>query len=56
MTTRFDAVDWRKMSREELDRGLNNGEAVAGSGETVAGWERQSADLRKRHAAHLDLR
>ena len=56
MTTPFDAPDWRKLSRAELDRGLNNGEAVAGSGEIVAGWERQSADLRKRHAAHLDLR
>ena len=56
MTTPFDAPDWRKLSRAELDRGLNNGEAVAGSGEIVAGWERQSADLRKRHADHLDLR
>lgn len=56
MTTPFDAPDWRKLSRAELDRGLNNGEAVAGSGEIVAGWERQSADLRKRHGAHLDLR
>ena len=56
MTTPFDAIDWRAMSREQLDRGLNNGEAVAGSGEIVAGWERASADLRKRHAAHLDLR
>ncbi len=56
MTTPFDALDWRKLSRAELDRGLNNGEAVAGSGEIVAGWERQSADLRKRHPDHLDLR
>ena len=56
MTTPFDAPDWRKLSRAELDRGLNNGEAVAGSGEIVAGWERQSADLRKRHPDHLDLR
>ena len=56
MTSPSDAPDWRKLSRAELDRGLNNGEAVAGSGEIVAGWERQSADLRRRHAAHLDLR
>ena len=56
MTTPFDAPDWRKLSRTELDRGLNNSEAVAGSGEIVAGWERQSAELRKRHADHLDLR
>src|ERR1700760_2044616 len=56
MTTPFDAPDWRTLSRAELDRGLNNGEAVAGSGEIVAGWERQSAELRQRHAQHLDLR
>jgi acetyl esterase/lipase len=56
MATAFHALDWRKLSREEVDRGLNNGEAVAGSGEIVAGWERRSADMRKRHAAHLDLR
>src|ERR1700761_7249731 len=56
MTTPFDAPDWRKLSREALDRGLNNGEAVAGSGEIVAGWDRASAELRKRHAAHLDVR
>ena len=30
MTTDFAALDWRKMSRQEVDRGLNNGEAVAG--------------------------
>ena len=56
MTTPFDALDWRKMSQLELDRGLNNGEAVAGSGEIVAGWEARSVELRKRHQAHLDLR
>src|SRR5215475_11295070 len=56
MTTPFDAPDWRKLGQAELDRGLNNGEAVAGSGEIVAGWERQSAELRKRHGDHLDLR
>src|ERR1700759_4468496 len=56
MTTPFDVPDWRKLSREALDRGLNNGEAVAGSGEIVAGWDRRSAELRTRHADHLDLR
>jgi len=39
-----------------LDRGLNNGEAVAGSAEIIAGWDRRSAELRTQHAAHLDLR
>jgi arylformamidase len=56
MTTPSDAPDWRKLSQQELDRGLNNGEAVTGSGEIVTGWERASAEMRKRHAAHLDLR
>jgi acetyl esterase/lipase len=56
MTTPNDAPDWRKLSQPELDRGLNNGEAVAGSGDIVAGWDARSAELRQRHAAHLDLR
>jgi arylformamidase len=51
-----DAPDWREMSREELDRGLNNSLAVANSGDLVAGWEQRSAALRRRHQAHLDLR
>jgi acetyl esterase/lipase len=54
--TPAEAPDWRKLSRDELDRGLNNGEAVAGSGQIVAGWEARSADLRRQHGAHLDLR
>ena len=56
MTTPFDAPDWRGLSQAERDRGLNNGVAVAGSGEIVAGWERRSAELRRRHPDHLDLR
>ena len=54
--TPSEAPDWRKLSREELDRGLNNGVAIAGSAEIVAGWDVRSAALRQRHAAHLDLR
>ena len=56
MTTDFAALDWRKMSREEVDRGLNNGAAVAGSADIIAGWEMRSAALRQRHRQHLDLR
>ena len=54
--TPAEAPDWRKLSRQELDRGLNNGEAVADSAEIIAGWDRRSAELRRQHAPHLDLR
>jgi acetyl esterase/lipase len=56
MTTPSDAPDWRSMSQHELDLGLNNSVAVAGSGELVNGWEQRSADMRKRHPDHIDLR
>ena len=56
MSTPFDAPDWREMSQQDRDDGLNNGAAVAGSGEIVAEWDRRSADMRARHSAHLDLR
>ena len=56
MTTPFDALDWRSLSQQALDSGLNNSLAVAGSGDLVAGWERRSAELRARYASHLDLR
>jgi arylformamidase len=56
MSTPFDAPDWRGMSQKDRDDGLNNGAAVAGSGEIVAEWDRRSTDLRARHPAHLDLR
>jgi arylformamidase len=54
--TDFTALDWRKMSRDEVDRGLNNGAAVAASADIIAGWEKRSAVLRQRHPQHLDLR
>ena len=56
MTTLFSALDWRAMSQEARDLGLNNGVAVPGSVEMVAGWEQRSAEMRKRFPAHLDLR
>src|SRR5258707_6108767 len=55
MTTPNDAPDWRKLSQQELDRGLNNGEAVAGSGGIVPGWDRRSAELPDVPPAPLDL-
>ena len=56
MSTLFDAPDWRDMSQQDRDLGLNNGVAVAGSGDMVAGWERRSAEMRARDSDHLDLR
>jgi arylformamidase len=56
MTTPFDAPDWRAMSQQDRDRGLNNGVAVAGSADMVAGWEQLSGGMRARHSDHLDLR
>jgi arylformamidase len=56
MSTPFDAPDWRSMSQQDRDLGLNNGVAVAGSGDMVAGWEWRSAEMRARDSDHLDLR
>jgi arylformamidase len=56
MTTPFDTPDWRTMSQQELDLGLNNGVAVAGSPDIVAGWEQRSTEMRARYRDHLDLR
>ena len=56
MSMPLEAPDWRKMSQDELDRGLNNSLAVADSGEIVARWEQRSAELRQRYPDHIDLR
>jgi arylformamidase len=56
MSSPSDAPDWRAMSQEDRDLGLNNGVAVAGSAEIVAGWERRSTEMRARYSDHLDLR
>jgi acetyl esterase/lipase len=56
MAALFSAIDWRTMSQQERDLGLNNGVAVAGSAELVAGWEQRSATMRQKHPGHLDLR
>jgi acetyl esterase/lipase len=56
MTTPSDAPDWRTMSQQARDLGLNNGVAVEGSADIVAGWERRSAEMRQRHCGHLDIR
>jgi acetyl esterase/lipase len=56
MTTPFYELDWRSLSRQELDLGLNNGVAVPESADIVAGWDQRSALLRGQYPEHLDLR
>jgi len=56
MSTPFDTPDWRSMSQQDRDLGLNNGVAVPGSAEIVADWDRRSAEMRTRYSGHLDLR
>src|ERR1700720_3988168 len=56
MSTPFDAPDWRAMSQQDRDLGLNNGLAVAGSADIAAGWDRRSAEARAQYPDHLDLR
>jgi arylformamidase len=56
MTTPFDAPDWRALSQQDRDLGLNNGVAVTESADIVAGWERRSFEMRARYSGHLDLR
>jgi arylformamidase len=56
MSTPLDAPDWRGMSQQDRDLGLNNGVAVTGSADIVAGWDRRSAEMRAQHSGHLDLR
>jgi acetyl esterase/lipase len=56
MTTPFYELDWRTMNQQELDLGLNNGIAVPGSAEIVAGWDQRSTEMRARYSGHLDLR
>jgi arylformamidase len=55
MTAHIDTLDWRSLSREALDSGLNNSAAVAGSGDMVEGWGKLSAEMRARNGAHLNL-
>lgn len=56
MTTPFYELDWRTMSQQDRDLGLNNGVAVQASAGIVAGWDKRSAGMRARYSGHLDLR
>ena len=56
MLTPSDTPDWRSMSQQERDLGLNNGVHVPTSADVVAGWDRRSQQKRAQYSDHLDLR
>lgn len=53
--TPHDAPDWRGLTREALDAGFNNVNAVAGAADLLAGWEQRAAALRAAYPDHLDI-
>jgi arylformamidase len=56
MAAPFGETNWRGMSQEKRDLGLNNGLAVPNGADLVGGWDKRSAELRTRYPDHLDLR
>jgi acetyl esterase/lipase len=56
MTMPFYELDWRTLSQQERDLGLNNGVAVPESADIVAGWDQRSALMRAEYPGDLDLR
>src|SRR5436309_29010 len=56
MTAPFYQLDWRKLSQQELDLGLNNGIAVPESVDIVGGWDQRSTVMRAEYPDQLDLR
>ena len=51
----FGETDWRAMSREEVDAGLNNGTATPGSADITAEWVTRSDAMKAKYPDHLDL-
>lgn len=56
MSAPIDAPDWRKLTQEQLDLGLNNTLHVPETATIVAEWDRLSAGMRARYPQSLDLR
>jgi len=56
MNAPIDAPDWRKLTQEQRDSGLNNTLAVPETAVIVAEWETLSAEMRARHPQYIDLR
>jgi len=55
MSKPFGETDWRAMNQAQLDAGLNNGTAVAGSADITAGWVKRSEEMKAKYPEHLDL-
>jgi arylformamidase len=55
MSKPFGDSNWRTMTREQVDAGLNNGTAVAGSADISAGWGQRSDAMKAKYPAHLDV-
>ncbi|WPO43090.1 alpha/beta hydrolase [Tardiphaga sp. 42S5] len=55
MSKPFGDSNWRAMTREQLDAGLNNSTAVAGSADIAAGWGQRSDAMKAKYPAHLDV-
>jgi arylformamidase len=51
----FGETDWRAMSQQQRDDGLNNSKAVAGSADIVNGWEQRSAATRAKYPDHINV-
>lgn len=56
MSAPIDAPDWRTLTQEQLDLGLNNSAAVAETPAIVGEWDRLSTEMRARHPRFIDLR
>ena len=55
MSKPFGETDWRAMDQAQLDAGLNNGTAVAGSADITAGWVKRSEAMKAKYPDQLDL-
>jgi arylformamidase len=55
MNKPFGDTNWRAMNQQQLDAGLNNGTAVAGSSEITAAWGQRSDAMKARFPQHLDV-
>jgi arylformamidase len=55
MSKPFGDTNWRAMNQQQLDAGLNNGTAVAGSSEITAAWGHRSDAMKAKSPDHLDI-